>query len=138
MSEMKYYIDGAGAYLGGSDGEPLSANEVPTAPSDARETWDGTGWNKSQEILIDEAKIARDNTLNALVHDFGDGRIMQTRPKDESNIRNAIEIMEASSITSIGWSMIDDVKQNVTAADLKTALATGQLAAMDVWNNYNP
>lgn len=87
---------------------------------------------------IQDAKRTRDDALNGLVHDFGDGRIMQTRPKDESNIRNAIEIMEANTIPSIGWSMVDDVKQNVTVADLKTALAAGQLAAMDVWNNYNP
>ena len=92
----------------------------------------------SQEQIITAAKIVRDNALNALAHDFGDGRIIQTRPKDESNIRNAIEIMEANNIPSIGWSMIDDVKQAVTAVELREALAAGQLAAMTIWDAYNP
>jgi len=89
-------------------------------------------------IAIQDAKNIRDEALSNLTHDFGDGRIMQTRPKDESNIRNAIEIMEANSIPSIGWSMIDDAKQNVTAVDLKEALAAGQLAALAIWDAYNP
>jgi hypothetical protein len=87
---------------------------------------------------IQAAKKIRDDALNALVYDFGDGRIMQTRPKDESNIRNAIEIMTANSIPSIGWSMVDDVKQDVTVTDLQTALQAGQLAALVIWENYNP
>ena len=91
----------------------------------------------SKEVIA-AAKIVRDNALNALVHDFGDGRIMQTRPKDESNIRNAIEIMTANSIPSIGWSMVDDVKQTVTVADLQEALAAGQMGALAIWDAYNP
>ena len=87
---------------------------------------------------IREAKAIRNAALNDLVHDFGDGRIMQTRPKDESNIRNAIEIMTANNIPSIGWSMVDDIKQNVTVAELQEALTSGQLAALNIWNNYNP
>lgn len=90
------------------------------------------------EEIIGKLKIARDEALNSLTHDFGDGRIMQTRPKDESNIRNAIEIMEANNIPSIGWSMLDDIKQDVTAAELKTALSAAQLAAMAIWVAYNP
>ena len=90
---------------------------------------DGTG------IVVFNATAT--NALN-YTYDFGDGRIMQTRPKDESNIRNAIEIMTANSIPSIGWSMVDDIKQAVTATDLQEALTAGQLAALDIWNNYNP
>ena len=93
---------------------------------------------KKRIAEIRDLKIVRNDALNALVHDFGDGRIIQTRPKDESNIRNAIEIMEANSIPSIGWSMIDDAKQTVTVADLREALTAGQLAALAVWDNYNP
>ena len=91
---------------------------------------------KAQKIRT--AKSMRDEALNNLTHDFGDGRIMQTRPKDESNIRNAIEIMEANNIPSIGWSMVDDIKQNVTVAELKAALSAGQLAALSIWDAYNP
>lgn len=87
---------------------------------------------------IEAAKIIRNDALNALVHNFSDGRIMQTRPKDESNIRNAIEIMEANSIANIGWSMVDDIKQPVTVAELKAALVTGQMGALAIWDAYNP
>jgi len=87
---------------------------------------------------VQKAKIIRDNALNALIYDFGDGRVIQTRPQDESNIRNAIEIMTAASIPSIGWSMIDDVKQDVTVTDLQEALLAGQMAALQIWDNYNP
>ena len=93
---------------------------------------------KKRIAEIHDLKLIRNAALNALVHDFGDGRIMQTRPKDESNIRNAIEIMTANSIPSIGWSMVDDVKQNVTVTDLQEALQAGQLAALAVWDAYNP
>lgn len=83
------------------------------------------------------AKEVRDQSLQALNHDFGDGRVMQTRPQDESNIRNAIEVMEASSIPSLDWRMQDNTVAAVTADELKTALAAGQLAALQVWANYN-
>jgi len=83
-------------------------------------------------------KTARDEALNNLIHDFGDGRIMQVRPKDESNIRNAIEVMTTASMTTIGWVMLDDKKYNVTVPELQTALASGQAQALTIWENFNP
>lgn len=85
-----------------------------------------------------EAKKKRDQDLDALVHDFGDGRVMQVRQRDESNIRNAIEVMEAQGIPFIGWVMVDNVKHPVTLGELKTALSAGQLAAMQIWDTYDP
>jgi len=85
-----------------------------------------------------QARVDRDVSLNDLTHDFGDGRIMQTRSKDESNIRNAIEVMTVNSIPSIDWVMADNVKHPVTAAELQAALSAGQLAAMQIWGDYNP
>ncbi len=84
------------------------------------------------------AKEIRDNALAALIYDFEDGRVMQTRSKDESNVRNAIDVMKAESIQSIDWVMVDNKKYPVTAEELKIALAAGQLAAMQIWNNYDP
>ena len=103
-----------------------------------------TGIIKATQAKIDanktskQARITRDKNLNALTHDFGDGRIMQTRSKDESNIRNAIEVMTANNIPSIGWIMLDNTKNPVTAIELQEALAAGQLAAMQIWSDYNP
>lgn len=87
---------------------------------------------------VEKDKTTRDDALNALTHDFLDGRVMQVRPKDESNIRNAIEIMTANSMPTIGWVMLDDKKYDVTVAELQTALESGQAQALTIWNNFNP
>jgi len=85
-----------------------------------------------------DAKASRNKTLDGLVHDFGDGRIMQTRTSDESNIRNAIEVMRRESIESMEWVMIDNIKYPITSDELQTGLEAGQLAAMSVWDSYSP
>ncbi|MER8641006.1 hypothetical protein [Mesorhizobium sp. M1252] len=43
----KYFVDDTGAYLGGFDGAepPEGALEVPSAPADARQIWDGSSWS---------------------------------------------------------------------------------------------
>ncbi|TJW57453.1 MAG: hypothetical protein E5X59_01230 [Mesorhizobium sp.] len=42
----KYFVDGDGVYIGGFDGAkpPNGAIEVPDAPQDASQTWDGHAW----------------------------------------------------------------------------------------------
>lgn len=46
MSETKYYVDVNGAYLGGYAGSvPLDGIEVPEAPQDARQIWNGEQWS---------------------------------------------------------------------------------------------
>lgn len=52
---MKYYVNEFGEYLGGTDGEaPTGGTEVPSAPSDARQIWNGSSWN---ELDLVEYKI---------------------------------------------------------------------------------
>jgi len=87
---------------------------------------------------VKQSKKARDEALNNLTYDFGDGRIIQTRPKDELNIRNAIEVMIDNNIQSIGWVMLDNSKKSITAQELTTALKSGQLSALSIWENYSP
>lgn len=43
----KFYVTSEGRYLGAYDGvlPPLGAIEVPSAPQDARQTWDGAEWS---------------------------------------------------------------------------------------------
>lgn len=43
----KFYVDAAGVYLGAFSGSepPAGAIEVPTAPEDARQIWNGTAWS---------------------------------------------------------------------------------------------
>jgi hypothetical protein len=44
----KFYIDANGAYIGGFVGTnpPEGAVEVPTAPQDAEQIWDGEAWGE--------------------------------------------------------------------------------------------
>jgi hypothetical protein len=83
---------------------------------------------------------ARDSALKSLVHDFGDGRIIQCRPpkfaQDESNMRNAIERMSRLSIPTQEWYMNDNTKAEVTAADLQTAIDSGQDQAAVIWADF--
>jgi len=90
------------------------------------------------ETPVIGAKQIRDESLRALVHDFGDGRIIQTRPQDEQNVKTAIELMTSLSMASIGWVMADNVKYHGTVEELQAALLAGQLAAMQVWADYEP
>lgn len=84
------------------------------------------------------AKDVRDAALNALAHDFGDGRVMQTRPMDEQNIRGSIELMADLGMETIDWVMVDNVKYPVTSEELQTALNAGRLAALSIWSSYEP
>lgn len=86
----------------------------------------------------DEKKI-RDNSLANITYDFGDGRVIQCRQgnfSDESNIRNAIEIMERKGIAKRQWVMADNTKADVTVSDLKQALASAQDQAEKIWDEY--
>lgn len=115
-------------FLLGESPDATVQNTMPQAIIDKREA----------DSILNQKKADRDSSLDSLTHDFGDGRIMQVRPKDESNIRNAIEIMTANSIPAIGWVMKDDKKYDVTVTDLQTALLSGQSQALTIWNNFNP
>ena len=84
------------------------------------------------------AKQIRDEALAALTHDFGDGRIIQTRPQDEQNVKTAVELMTSLSLPSIDWVMVDNVKHPVTVEELQAGLLAGQLAAMQIWADYEP
>ena len=116
---------------------------TPPLDKTYREAWEITNGdisiNAAKKIEVDTniSKQVRDEALEALVHDFGDGRIIQVRPKDEGNIRNAIEIMTANALPTINWLMQDDVKYPVTIAELQVALASGQAQGLAVWDNMN-
>lgn len=84
------------------------------------------------------AKAERNKKLSALVYDFGDGRVMQTRPKDEQNIRTSIEMMVEYGQDAKGWVMKDNKKHQLTLQELETAYKEGRLKAAQIWNEYNP
>ncbi len=53
---MKYYINDDGKYLGATDGDPLSQNEVSYAPEDARQKWNGVGFDAILTSALDAEK----------------------------------------------------------------------------------
>lgn len=128
--------------------EGVTWYEVPSHPKDeyneAISGYDTAGdgspifdQTKVDEINRKNAKAVRDQALEDLEYDFGDGRVMQVRPQDESNIRNAIEVINNNSLPGVNWRMKDNSTASVTASDLQTALAAGQLAALAIWDTYN-
>ena len=63
---MRYFIDNNNSYLGGTDGSPLSVNEVPFAPDNARQKWNGVDYDPIEQSIIDaEADIEAEYKLNA-------------------------------------------------------------------------
>jgi hypothetical protein len=84
------------------------------------------------------SKEGRDEALKFIVYDFGDGRVIQLRAEDESNIRNAIESMTRNAISSIKWVMTDNVKYPITASELQTALEFAQDSGLPIWDAYEP
>ena len=78
----------------------------------------------------------RDLALSEMVHDFGDGRVIQVRPIDEANLRNAIERVSRLSNEPIDWLMADNTKHPVYLAELQEALNSGQDQASAVWYQY--
>lgn len=50
---MRYYIDDSDNYIGGTDGAPLSQNEVSFAPNDARQKWNGVSYDPVLQSALD-------------------------------------------------------------------------------------
>lgn len=126
-----------------SDEIVIDVDQMPNLELDRlNDTNDGIDAASQADIDANEAsiqsRITRDNALEALFHDFGDGRIMQTRYIDESNIRNAIELMTDESISSIDWVMIDNIKYPVSISDLQAAFYSTKIKAKQIWDDYTP
>ena len=88
------------------------------------------------QAILDEPRFNRDDALDAIVHDFGDGRIIQARESDEANLRNAEEMMVRRDIQSMVWVMSDNLPASVTPADLRIAIESGQDQAAIIWDQY--
>ena len=51
---VKYFIDADNNYIGGFDGAepPTGSVEVSSPPSDARQKWNGTGWDNLPASVV--------------------------------------------------------------------------------------
>jgi len=56
----KFFVDGAGKYLGAFDGAapPAGAVEVPSAPEDAAQLWDGATWGPVPAGVVAARELA--------------------------------------------------------------------------------
>jgi hypothetical protein len=124
----------------------IEATEIPDAPRDSWRIVDGVLTFDAEvaasivaKAALVVAKKARDSGLDLLVHDFGDGRVLQVRPKDEQYIKGAIDLMELSGKTSMDeWVMEDNKKYTVTVDELKAGRLTGLMGVQAAFKKYTP
>lgn len=138
MAETRYYIDEAGTYVGGYSGCPPEEEglvEVDSAPNDGRDKYVDGAWVP----YIDPVQI-RDDKLKNLVHDFGDGRVIQVRhpdyASDKTNIETALRIMDRSGQTERDWYMLDNKIYTITKEELEEALVSGEDQADAAWSDF--
>ena len=131
---------------GVQDNPYIEVTEIPDAPRESWRILDGALTFDTEvaasivaKAALVVAKEARDSGLDLLVHDFGDGRVMQVRLKDEQFIKGAIELMEMAGVTSMdGWVMEDNKKYTVTVDELKAARLTGLMGVQSAFAAYKP
>ncbi len=126
---MRHYKDSNNQVFGYND------NQLHLATKDMIEI------DEAEMLKLTERKLTplevRDAALNSLTHDFGDGRVIQVRPKDRGNFADAYKLF-ALGATEINWLMLDNKKQSVTEADLREAENSGILQGAAIWDSYNP
>jgi len=98
---------------------------------------DGTFSNPPvpQDVLKERQRIdlkrQRDDALNAIVHDFGDGRVIQVRPQDVANLQLAISLNVNQE-----WVMADNTVALLTPAEMQAALDGGVMQGQQILQNY--
>lgn len=75
-------------------------------------------------------KAQRDSALSAMVHDFGDGRVMQVRPQDAPNLEFGISTGQNE------WVMEDNLPHQVTTEELQEGFNSGIAQGLIIWNDY--
>jgi hypothetical protein len=124
----------------------IEFTQAPDAPKDSWRIVDGVLTFDAEvaasivaAAALVVAKGARDSAIELLVHDFGDGRVMQVRLKDDQYIKGAIELMELSGKTSMDdWVMEDNKKYTVTVDELKAGRLTGLMGVQAAFATYKP
>lgn len=126
-------------YFKNSEGQVFAYDSEEVVPDGLVAVTEEEAKNIIEKNQLNDPRQVRDETLAALVHDFGDGRVIQCRPhpfSDESNMRNAIEQMGRLNQTERLWFGADNTAVTVTAADLQTAIESGQDQSAVVWTDF--
>ena len=86
---------------------------------------------QKQEAKRRQLQSDRDASLQAITHDFLDGRIVQVRPQDLDNFKLAIANGVARE-----WVMADNTVAALTVEEMQAAMQSGIAQGEDVWDNY--
>ena len=84
-----------------------------------------------KEKLRQQLKDTRDTSLQDIVHDFLDGRVVQVRPQDLANFQLAI-----ANGVSREWVMADNSVAVLTVAEMQTAMQSGIAQGEVIWDAY--
>ncbi len=126
---MKYFVDDSGNYLGGTDGKPLSANEAPSAPNDAREIWDGEKWNMPLALIKEQREIEVRKAFNADANKPVVVNNITYHGGIDSAYRldGALRLIEKAGLTEVSFTDIENVAHALTVAQANTViLSVGQ------------
>lgn len=119
-------------------------NDYGNADFNALQEWLAAGGTIDPEFTqaelvaqqVEALRLARDSALAALIYDLGDGRVMQTRPQDEMNLRTAIDTMTRKAEASRSWFAANNTKITVTLAEVQAAWEYGQDQADAIWSQF--
>lgn len=134
----KYFVDQAGNYIGAFDGAEPPANsiEVPSAPSDARQSWTGIGWGeiyKSPEQLREEWKVLRAAAVEAIKVTTQTGNTFDGDEISQGRMARAILGLQTMPVSAVTWVLADNSVIQATAAELSEALALAGAAQAAIW-----
>ena len=121
------------------DGEPKYVEFEPFAevlelgliPEFDQAAYDAKIANEQKEATRLVLKNKREDDLQAITHDFGDGRIVQVRPQDVGNFQLAI-----SKNSTTEWIMEDNTVAELTVEELQTAFASGVAQGEKIYMDY--
>ena len=86
---------------------------------------------QKQEAKRRQLQADRDAALQAITHDFLDGRIVQVRPEDLTNFQLAI-----ANSAPREWVMADNSVAMLTVEEMQAAMQSGIAQGEAVWDNY--
>lgn len=105
--------------------------ELGLVPEFDKAAYDAKIATEQKEATRIALKNKREADLQAIIHDFGDGRIVQVRPQDIGMFQLAID-----KGTDTRWIMKDNTVAVLTVEELQDSLDIGLSKIEDIYNNY--
>lgn len=116
-----YAEDGSRKQIATNDDTPDGYSDEPPEPTEVEQ----------RELDRLTAKRTRDQALQAITHEWPDGSVVQVRPQDRHNLREAIQ-----EGTPLLWVLADNTSRETTPEELQAALDAGTRQAKAIWAIY--